>query len=119
MSYGIYNEVYFAVRLDKEGEGWFKIGETSNARRRSNQLYYNEGYCVTESYNLFGDEANRLFVESYLRVKIELTGKVQRVGKDYFLCKSKENRDEFKKFFSSWVKEAEEILKKMQKPLDN
>ena len=120
MSYGVYSEVYFAINFDDKT--FIKIGETTNARRRANQLY-KEGYYIIKSIDIEGTEAERLFVESYLRAKIASNNNVQQYRKDYFKCESKEMVQMFEDSFDYFVEQALEILKNFQnnfkKGLDN
>ena len=110
MGYGYYSEIYFAIHL--ENEKMMKIGETTNGRRRQNQLN-KEDYYITRCFDVEGGEAARLFVESYLRMKLLKTNRVAQLRKDYFMCDCLETRKEFQDCFYSWVKEAHEILKRM------
>lgn len=111
MGYGIYSEVYFATHLVKKD--LIKIGETTNARRRAGQLF-KEDYLIETSMDVHGGEAARLFVESYLRTRIEATGKASRFRKDYFECESENVAHWIFTQFEEWVKEANHILELME-----
>lgn len=113
MSYGYYSEVYFAESLSTSTH--IKIGETTNARRRSNQLFKERNYWITDSMDIGGDEAKRLFVESFLRLQIMETYHAQRVGKDYFVCSDAETAQAIKMHFREWVLDALVILNNCQK----
>ena len=107
MSYGIFSEVYFAKHEMKKN--LIKIGETTNARRRACQLY-KEDYLILVSANVNGGESARLFVESYLRTRIEATGKAIRFRKDYFKCENEDVAHWLFTQFKEWVTEANHIL---------
>lgn len=111
MGYGNYSEVYFA----NHGilKSLIKIGETTNARRRAGQLC-KDNYHILISASVNGDEAARLFVESYLRARIEATGKVTRFRKDYFECESEDVAYWLFTQFEDWVTEANRMLELMQ-----
>jgi hypothetical protein len=110
MSYETCSEVYFAHHLKMKN--LIKIGETTNARRRAGQLY-KEGYYIQISANVNGDEAARLLVESYLRTRIEATGKANRFRKDYFECENEDVAHWLFTQFEEWVSEANHILEFM------
>lgn len=103
MSYGYYSEVYFAINY--RSSNYIKIGETTNARRRANQLF-TEDYLLVDSLEVGGDQAERLFVESFLRMKILKTCKVQQVRKDYFVCEDGDTAKFVQTHFQQWVSEA-------------
>jgi hypothetical protein len=107
MSYGTYSEVYFANHFTTRN--LIKIGETTNARRRANQLR-KEDYHIVISADVNGEEAARLFVESYLRTRIEATGKANRFRKDYFECENEDVAHWLFTQFQEWVSEANHIL---------
>jgi hypothetical protein len=111
MSYGIYSEVYFAINIMTEN--LIKIGETTNARRRACQLF-KDNYYIVISKNVKGDKAARLFVENYLRERIEATGKAIRFRRDYFECKNKEIAHWLFGQFEDWVAEAHQLLEPLQ-----
>lgn len=107
MSYGVYSEIYLAKHY--KDDTLIKIGETTNARRRNGQLSQN-GYTITIVLDVDGGETERLFIESFLRARIEADGRTHRSGKDYFQCDCKDTADYFCNHFQSMVKEAETIL---------
>lgn len=107
MSYGVYSEVYFANHGTIKN--LIKIGETTNARRRANQLC-KEDYQILTSLDVNGGESARLFVESYLRTRIEATGKADRFRKDYFECENEDIAYWIFTQFEEWVAEANRIL---------
>jgi hypothetical protein len=107
MSYGVYSEVYFAV--DFSDDTRIKIGETTNARRRGSQLA-NEGYTIVATRDVNGDEVARLFVESFVRARIEATQRVQRIGYDHFVCDNKDIKIMLFRKFDEWVTQAQSIL---------
>lgn len=107
MSYGYFSEVYFAISHDVKN--LIKIGETSNARRRQNQLY-EEGFFIEQVRKVDGDDSARWFIEDYLRLRIEATGKVKRYRKDYFECEDKMTVEWIANHFPLWVEEANRML---------
>lgn len=111
MSYGVYSEVYFAVSACDDVN--IKIGETTNARRRGSQLAKDD-YLIMRSRDVAGGEAERLFVESFLRARINASGKATQIRKDYFLCDTKDTAVQFLNLFNNWVDEANAILKQMK-----
>lgn len=110
MSYGVYSEVYFAICF--YSKVYIKIGETSNSRRRNNQLQ-KQGYYIVKACDVEGAEAERLFVESFLRARISATGRATQFGKDYFECDCPETVSAIKASFENWVNEAATILRQM------
>ena len=111
MSYGVYSEVYFAIC--DSSDVLIKIGETTNARRRASQLY-REGYSIVHSMGVLGDEAERLFVESFLRARIKASGHARPLRKDYFECDCPDSVWNFRTSFEKWVNEANAVLTQMQ-----
>lgn len=111
MSYATYSEVYFAINI--ESQNLIKIGETSNASRRSHQLS-KEGYFIKYVATVNGDYSERLFVESYLRAKINAHPKTTQIRTDYFACESEALVRDFENKFHSWVTEANELLRIIQ-----
>lgn len=112
MSYGVFSEVYFAISVTSKTA--IKIGETTNARRRASQLY-KEDYHIVQVADVNGDEAERLFVESFLRARIKASGKAQQFRKDYFECDCSATAEQFAKLFAGWVAEANAILDQMSR----
>ena len=110
MAYGYYSEVYYAENLTIKT--CIKIGETTNARRRANQLLQ-EDYLITQSLDIGGGEGERLFVESFLRMKILKTQKAQRIRKDYFDCADVDTVAFIKAHFQEWVEEAIKTMREM------
>ena len=107
MAYAVYSQVYLAIALDEE-EKIFKIGETTNVARRQKQLKDFEiclwADLITES------KANRLFIESYLRIKILEYSDIRLLGHDYFSYTDTKVYNEILDNFEKWVKEAMKIL---------
>lgn len=112
MSYGVFSEVYFAMSATSKSA--IKIGETNNARRRANQLS-STGYDIVKVADVNGGEAERLFVEGFLRARINASGKAQQIRKDYFECDCPTTAEQFCELFENWVKEANAILDLMKK----
>lgn len=110
MAYGCYSEVYYAEHLEIRTA--IKIGETTNARRRSNQLLQ-EDYLILQSLDIGGGECERLFVESFLRMKILKTQKARRIRKDYFNCADLDTVEFIKSHFQEWVMEAIITMREM------
>lgn len=110
MSYGTYSEVYFAIDFDDKRN--IKIGETTNARRRGRQLA-EQGYTIVKTLNVNESYAARLFVESYVRARIEMAGRVTRIRTDYFVCDSEAVSDFLFIKFQEWVTEADRLLRSM------
>ena len=81
MAYAVYSQVYLAISLD-EDEKIFKIGETTNIARRQMQLKDFE-ICLWADLKS-QSKADRLFVESYLRIKILEHTDIRLLGQDYF-----------------------------------
>lgn len=111
MSYGVYSEVYFAMSVCDDVN--IKIGETTNARRRGSQLAKDD-YMIMGARDVAGGEAERLFVESFLRARINASGKATQIRKDYFLCDTKDTAFQFLNLFNNWVDEANAILRQMK-----
>lgn len=106
MGYGYYSEVYFAINVNEKK--YIKIGETTNARRRNYQL---DDYYIVQTLNVNGlGKDDRLFVESYVRSRINATKKVHQVGLDYFECENENVAHWLSKQFNSWVTEANHLL---------
>lgn len=109
MSYGKYSEVYFAVDLTSQVN--IKIGEAVNARRRNRQL---DTYEIVQTRQVIDNKPARLFIEGYLRLMIESTGKAYRPmdsrGRekiDYFVCDNATTANWIAKNFDNWVTLAE------------
>lgn len=111
MSYGTYSEVYFAI--DMTSDVRIKIGETTNARRRNTQLS-RDNYYIVKTLDVDGEEAERLFVESFLRARISATGQAHQFRKDYFECDCPQTALMLKAVFDKWVNEANAILRQMR-----
>lgn len=110
MGYGYYSEVYFAINTNEKN--YIKIGETTNARRRNNQL---DDYYIVQTLDVNGLGKNdRLFVESYVRSRINATKKVHQIGLDYFECENENVVNWLAKQFNLWVAEANHLLALME-----
>lgn len=102
MAYGCYSEIYIAINV--EDKTFIKIGETTNARRRNRQLK-EDGFKVYESIEVGHGESCRLFIESYLRIKLESLN-IKRIKRDYFYCKHNTISDFVLNNFEVWVDDA-------------
>lgn len=107
MAYANYSQVYLAIPLDEE-EKIFKIGETTNITRRQMQLKDFE-ICLWADLKS-QSKADRLFVESYLRIKILENADIRLLGYDYFSYTDKNIYNEILDNFEKWVKEAIALL---------
>lgn len=107
MAYAVYSQVYLAIALDEE-EKIFKIGETTNVTRRQKQLKDFE-ICLWADLTT-DSKADRLFIESYLRIKILEYSDIRLLGQDYFSYTDTKVYNEILDSFEKWVKEAMEIL---------
>lgn len=108
MAYAKYSQVYLAVSLDEETK-IFKIGETTNIARRQKQIPDFE-ICLWEDLQ-DNDKASRLFIESYLRIKILQFSDIRLIGMDYFSYSDNQKFQIVLDNFEKWVKEAVTILK--------
>ena len=106
MSYAVYSEVYFARNFDDRRK--IKIGETSNSNRRNNQLN-DDNYYITHSYDLKIESA-RYYVEGFLRFYIEQNYEVERIRKDYFVCKTEQVAEAIEYDFADLVQKAMSII---------
>lgn len=107
MAYAKYSQVYLAIPLDEE-ERIFKIGETTNIARRQRQLKDLEiCYWIDLSTD---NRADRLFIESYLRIKILEYTDTRLIGSDYFSYTNEQTYNEVLNNFETWVKQAQKIL---------
>ena len=110
MGYGYYSEVYFAININNQN--FIKIGETTNARRRENQL---DEYYIVQTLDVNGmEKRDRLFVESYLRSRVGATERVRQKGLDYFECENENVANWICKEFPHWVEEANYLLALMK-----
>ena len=112
MSYATRSEVYFA----ESGKGtMIKIGETTNANRRSHQLEQQDFHIsmvVTlddENLSYAWTESQRLFIEAGLRLKIASRPDCRKIRTDYFECASNETIKEIRELFFDWVEELESL----------
>jgi hypothetical protein len=108
MAYKTYSEVYYALSIDNPKI--FKIGETTNARRREHQLFVSERFHIVYSRNIGGNKATRLFVESYLRIKIQKLPFVRTEKLDYFVCEQETDIKTLKELFKIYLEEALQII---------
>ena len=107
MAYAVYSQVYLAIALDEE-EKIFKIGETTNIARRQMQLKDFE-ICLWADLKS-QSKADRLFVESYLRIKILEHSDIRLLGYDYFSYTDEKIYNEILDNFEKWVTEAIRLL---------
>lgn len=117
MGYATRSQVYFAVDResffdDSSSVTGIKIGETTNTSRRGSQLR-KDGFAIIKERDINEEETERLFVEGYLRARIEATDKAKRFRRDYFGCK-KIDAKWFEEQFDEWVNEAKRILTLMK-----
>jgi hypothetical protein len=118
MAYATYSEVYYANTSPNELYGnkiLVKIGETTNICRRNKQLasvsmatWYSLERTVC-GYNY----SARLFVESYLRVKVGKLPGVEPCSTDYFLLPDKATDTLILQNFALWVQEAIALWEQM------
>ena len=86
----------------------FKIGETTNIARRQKQLKDFE-ICLWADLKT-NKKADRLFIESYLRIKILEYADIRLLGQDYFSYTDTKVYNEILDNFEKWVGEAIKIL---------
>lgn len=113
MSYSYNSEVYFAVAICPNAKINVKIGQTTNTSRRNNQLWQ-EDFHIIKTAAVYGDYAERLFVESYLRAKINAIDFTEHYRTDYFSCSNQKQIDWLANKFFGWVEEANTILLQMK-----
>lgn len=106
MNYSSY--VYIAFGTDEDVKTWVKIGQTTDPWSRNRQL---NGFRIIDAVNVGGDSALRLFIESYLRLKLASAPFTTRVKDDYFICQEKTQVDFLITQFQSYVQEAIQISK--------
>lgn len=111
MAYATYSEVYYANSTPNkfyDNKILVKIGETTNVCRRSKQLesVSMATWCSLESTACGYNYSARLFVESYLRVKVCKLPGVEISSTDYFWLPNKETDTLILKNFTIWVQEA-------------
>lgn len=90
-----------------------KIGETSNLTRRKNDLR-RDGDCTIVNYIEWeGTKAQRFFVESYVRMKIEnsYSKNVTHFGNDHFKCSNSKIIKAIANHFEQWALEGLELSK--------
>lgn len=96
---------------DKDLAKIIKIGETMNRGRRNSQLRSTDSdMTITDFISFDGEDADRKFVESYIRLKIAQSGRGEQVGNDHFRCYSVYDIRFIKKNFLKWANEALEII---------
>ena len=112
MAYAEYNQVYFASSLNNKT--FIKIGKTSNVNRRRGQLFKQEDFWIEKWHDVPSSrDSSRTFVESFLRERINATGRVQQIREDYFLCDNESVADWIRNQFSEWVNDACRIIELM------
>ena len=110
MAYGKFSEIYLAECWGSGDDNlMIKIGETDNARRRAKQLE-RDFYDITQTIDVSDGKAARLFIESYVRMRVLLTNQVVNIRTDYFKCDSIDVKMHIIVNFAKWVNEAENIL---------
>lgn len=90
-----------------------KIGETSNLTGRKNKLR-RDGDCTIVNYIEWeGTKAQRFFVESYVRMKIEnsYSKNVTHFGNDHFKCSNSKIIKAIANHFEQWALEGLELSK--------
>jgi hypothetical protein len=119
MAYGEYSEVYYANNTRPNqyyhNKILVKIGETTNTRRRSNQLtdVSIATWCSLEKTSCGYNHSARLFVESYLRGKVCKLPNVEQSDVDYFWLPNKDTDKFIVSHFVEWVQEAVALWEKM------
>lgn len=109
MSYGHYSELYYANGATRDNKILVKIGESSNSRRRNLQIEPSVAiYSSLQTTACGYDHSARLFVESYIRTKVQRIQGVERYKDtlDYFLLPHKQIDDFILQNFTAWVQEA-------------
>jgi hypothetical protein len=79
--------IYFAVsaNIDKR---IFKIGESSNLENRANTLWTQNRVKIARYVKFNGTKDERLFIESYLRVKYSANCNLAHFGNDHFKARN-------------------------------
>lgn len=63
-----------------------KVGETASYTSRSKKLYSENGMRISRRVKFLGTKDERLFVESYVRLKYSTNSNMRHHGNDYFTC---------------------------------
>lgn len=74
------------ARLEAQEERKIKIGETASVKSRRQQLINNEGRYITKAVIWDGNKAERLFIESYVRMFYSSNSNMEHYGNDHFFC---------------------------------
>lgn len=94
-----------------------KVGETTNRGQRAYQVRQDCGLDIYESVKFVGTKADRLFIESYVRSRIEhrySTFNIVHQGNDHFVCLNSNVIRTIQREFHTYVEEGMEILNKMK-----
>lgn len=94
-----------------------KIGETCNRGSRRQSLFQSEGITMRETIKFKGTKADRLFVEGYVRSRIEhrySTFNINHVGNDHFICSNSNIIRLLQKEFPIYVQEGLNLLEKIK-----
>mgnify|MGYP007101869500 CR=1 FL=1 len=89
-----------------------KIGETYDLRQRDNQLRYKEGISIEKTFKFIGTHADRLFIEAYIRSKIErhYGNLAKKIGNDHFYCYNQNIVKAINNKFMTWAQEGYDLL---------
>jgi len=94
-----------------------KIGETKNRGQRRNMLLRDEGRWMYHTIKFKGTKADRLFVEGYVRSRIEhrySTFNISHIGNDHFYCLNSNVIRTIQREFPMYVEEGLKILENIK-----
>lgn len=94
-----------------------KIGETCNINSRAQGLYKSERARVIQIFEFEGTKTDRLFLESYVRLKAENSHgfNTKHKGLDHFSCVNINFMKAINNSFMTWCEEGYALLKSIKK----
>ena len=91
-----------------------KIGETKHRGQRRNVLLRDEGRWMYHTVKFQGTKADRLFVEAYVRSRVEnrySSFNINHIGNDHFVCMNSNVICTIQREFPTYVEEGLNLLK--------
>ena len=92
-----------------------KIGESANMKTRTSALWSDERVKISRYVTFEGTKADRLFVESHLRIKYDANCNLHHYGNDHFHAQTRNNLKGAENRFFEYVGEALAELEKIKR----
>ena len=119
----IFNHYFECTKNEAEAKQYandcmkIKIGETKHRGQRNNALWQDERIQMWDTIKFKGTKSDRLFVEAYVRSRIEnrySSFNINHIGNDHFVCTNSNIIRTIQREFPTYVEEGLNLLNQIK-----